>query len=228
MKLLLVENEAKLADVIRRACVRSGWNVDLVDNGSDAIWHLTEFRYDVAILDIGIPVPDGFEVCRTIRDAEIWTPVLFLTARDEVIDRVRGLDAGGDDYLTKPFALDELAARIRALSRRAPAPRPARLTAGDLVLDVASHSVWRRDTRIDLSAREFAVLEYLLRRQGEVVTRTELLDNAWDTAFGGTSNVVDVYVRYVRDKVDRPFGVQSIETVRGAGYRIGPALGRDP
>lgn len=220
MKLLLVEDEAKLADIVRRACVRDGWAVDAVDNGADAIWHLTEFEYDVAVLDVGIPGPDGLEVCRQVREAQIWTPILFLTARDGVADRVKGLDAGGDDYLIKPFALDEFAARLRSLGRRVLAERPVRLSCGDLVLDSASRSVWRGSTRIDLSAKEFAVLEYLLRRKGEIVSRSELIDKAWDTAFGGTSNVVDVYVRYLRDKIDRPFDRRSIETIRGFGYRI--------
>lgn len=221
MRLLLVEDEPKLADIVRRATQRFGWSVDVVDNGTDAIWQATEFEYDVIVLDVGIPAPDGFEVCRRLRAEECWTPILFLTARDDIGDRVTGLDAGGDDYLTKPFAIDELNARLRALSRRTLGERPSDLRAGDLVLSPATRTVMRDGHSITgLSAKEFAVLELLMRRAGEVVSRTALLDHAWDMSYDGASNVVDVNVKSLRDKIDRPFGRHSIETIRGAGYRL--------
>ena len=220
MKLLLVEDEPKLASVITRSVERQGWSVDVVDNGTDAIWRGTEFDYDVIVLDVGIPAPDGFEVCRTLRSRERWAPVLFVTAREAIGDRVAGLDAGGDDYLVKPFALEELSARLRSLARRTLGNRPTRLVAGDLTLDPATRIVTRRGDVIDLSPREFAVLEMLMRRNGEVVTRTELLDHVWHSDFVGTSNVVDVYIGYLREKIDRPYDSSSIATARGVGYRL--------
>jgi two-component system, OmpR family, response regulator len=172
------------------------------------------------VLDVMLPGIDGFETCRELRRHEIWTPVLMLTARDAVDDRVSGLDAGADDYLTKPFSFDELLARLRALTRRAPAERPVTVAVGDLRLDPAAHRAWRGETELDLSAKEFALLELLMRRPGSVLTRGQLLEGAWDMAYERRSNIVDVYIRYLREKIDRPFGSDTIETVRGVGYRL--------
>jgi two-component system, OmpR family, response regulator len=220
VRLLVVEDEPKMADLLRRALEREGYAVDLAANGQDAMWLGTEQDYDAVVLDVMIPPPDGFEVCRRLRAAGRWAPVLLLTARDAVPDRVAGLDAGADDYLPKPFALPELYARLRALTRRRPQERPAVLRSGDLELDPATHTVARAGTPIELSPKEFALLELFLRHPGEVLTRQRILDHVWDFAYDGTSNVVDVYVRYLRDKVDRPFGRTTIETVRGRGYRL--------
>jgi two-component system OmpR family response regulator len=176
--------------------------------------------YDAIVLDVMLPGVDGFDVCRRLRKDRVWTPVLMLTARDAIEDRVSGLDTGADDYLTKPFSFDELLARLRALTRRAPAERPPVLEVGALRLDPAAHRAWRGDHELDLSAKEFALLEVFMRRAGVALTRTQLLDGAWDLAFESRSNVVDVYVRYLRQKIDRPFGTDSIETVRGVGYRL--------
>jgi two-component system OmpR family response regulator len=176
--------------------------------------------YDAIVLDIMLPGIDGLETCRELRRHEIWTPVLMLTARDAIDDRVTGLDAGADDYLTKPFSFDELLARLRALTRRAPAERPVTVEVGDLRLDPAAHRAWRGKTELDLSAKEFALLELLMRRPGSVLTRGQLLEGAWDMSYERRSNIVDVYIRYLREKIDRPFGSDTIETVRGVGYRL--------
>jgi two-component system OmpR family response regulator len=176
--------------------------------------------YDAIVLDVMLPGADGFEICRRLRRDGVWTPVLMLTARDAVDDRVVGLDAGADDYLTKPFSFEELLARLRALTRRAPAERPPVLEVDDLRLDPAAHRAWRGDRELVLSAKEFALLELFMRRRGVTLTRTQLLDGAWDISFESRSNVVDVYIRYLREKIDRPFGRDSIETVRGVGYRL--------
>ncbi|HEX9994090.1 MAG TPA: response regulator transcription factor [Acidimicrobiales bacterium] len=220
MRLLVVEDEPKMADLLRRALGREGYAVDVAATGEEAIWLGTEHDYDAIVLDVMIPPPDGFEVCRRLRAAERWAPVLLLTARDAVPDRVTGLDAGADDYLPKPFAIPELYARLRALTRRRPQERPTVLRSGDLELDPATHAVTRAGVPIELSPKEFALLELFLRHPGEVLTRQQILDHVWDFAYDGTSNVVDVYVRYLRDKVDRPFGRTTIETVRGRGYRL--------
>jgi two-component system, OmpR family, response regulator len=217
---LVVEDDAKLAGIIKHALSRQGHAAQLAATGAEALWAARETEHDLVVLDVMIPDPDGFEVCRQLRAEGRSMPVLFLTARDAVADRVAGLDAGGDDYLVKPFSLDELAARVRALLRRGPVERPPVLRAGDLQLDPARHAVRRGDAMVAVSPREFTLLEYLLRRPGEVVSRSELLDHVWDPAYPGTSNVVDVYVRYLRDKIDRPFGRNAIETVRGVGYRL--------
>lgn len=207
-----------MSALLRRGLEREGYAVDVAANGIDALWAGTETEYDAVVLDAMIPAPDGFEVCRQWRSRQRWMPVLMLTARDAVEDRVRGLDAGADDYLSKPFAFEELFARIRALIRRDPAPRPTQLAVGDLSLDPATREVRRAGERIELSPTEFAMLEQFMRHPGEVLSRTRILEHVWDEAYDGTSNVVDVYVRYLREKIDRPFGVQSLETVRGAGY----------
>ena len=222
MRVLVVEDEAKMASLLQRALEREGYAVDLAGNGVDAIWLATENDYDAIVLDVMIPAPDGFDVCRTLRERERWAPVLLLTARDSVADRVTGLDAGADDYLPKPFSFDELSARLRALTRRTVSERPTVLAVDGLRLDPATHTVTRDGTAIDLSPKEFSLLETFMRSPGKVLTRTELLEHVWDFAYDGTSNVIDVYVRYVRAKIDRPFGRDSIETVRGVGYRLRP------
>ena len=222
MRVLVVEDDPAMAAMLARGLRRAGYAVDAAATGADAVWSIVETDFDVVVLDAMIPPPDGFEVCRQIREKGRWVPVLMLTARDGTADKIRGLDAGADDYLTKPFALDELLARVRALTRREPAQRPTELRVGDLVLDPASRAVRRGDTRIALSAKEFALLQELMRRAGETLTRTYLIEHVWDFAYDGGSNVVDVYVRYLRDKVDRPFGRDTIRTMRGAGYRLDP------
>jgi len=222
MRVLIVEDDPAMAAMLGRGLRRAGYAVDSVGTGTDAVWSISETDFDVVVLDAMIPAPDGFEVCRQIRAKGRWVPVLMLTARDATFDKIRGLDAGADDYLTKPFALEELLARVRALIRREPMQRPTELRVGDLVLDPASRTVHRGDTRIPLSAKEFALLQELMRRAGETLTRTYLIEHVWDFAYDGASNVVDVYVRYLRDKVDRPFGRDTIRTMRGAGYRLDP------
>ncbi len=222
MRLLVVEDDPAMTAMLARGLRRAGYAVDTAATGTDALWRIRETEYDLVVLDAMIPPPDGFEVCRLIRAEGRWAPVLMLTARDGVMDKVRGLDAGADDYLTKPFAVDELLARVRALTRRDPLERPAELHVGDLVLNPATRAVHRGTARISLSAKEFALLHELMRRAGETLSRTYLIEHVWDFAYDGGSNVVDVYVRYLRDKIDRPFGRDTIRTVRGAGYRLDP------
>ena len=209
-----------MAALLRRGLQEEGFAVDVAANGEDGSWLGTENEYDVILLDVMLPDVDGFEVCRRLRAADRWAPILMLTARDGVQDRVAGLDAGADDYLTKPFSFDELFARVRALLRRGPSERPAVLEIGDLSLDPATRRVTRDGREIDLTPKEFGLLELFLRHPGEALTRTRILEHVWDFAYDGDSNVVDVYVRYLREKVDRPFGRRSIETVRGVGYRL--------
>jgi two-component system OmpR family response regulator len=220
MRVLVVEDERKLGQLLARGLREEGYAADLADRGEEALWMATAVGYDAIVLDVMLPGLDGFEVCRRLRDGSVWTPVLMLTARDAVDDRVAGLDAGADDYLSKPFSFEELLARLRALTRRAPVERPAVLEVGSLRLDPAAHRAWRDGTELDLSAKEFSLLELFMRQPGIALSRTQLLDGAWDIAFESRSNVVDVYVRYLREKVDRPFGCDSIETVRGVGYRL--------
>ena len=220
MRVLVVEDEKKLGELLARGLREEGHAADLADRGEEALWMANAVDYDAIVLDVMLPGVDGFEVCRRLRAGSVWAPVLMLTARDAVDDRVGGLDAGADDYLVKPFSFEELLARLRALTRRAPVERPAVLEVGDLRLDPAAHRAWRGDTELELSAKEFALLELFMRRPGMVLSRAQLLDGAWDIAFESRSNVVDVYVRYLREKIDRPFGRDSIETVRGVGYRL--------
>jgi two-component system OmpR family response regulator len=222
MRLLVVEDDPGMASLLVRSLKREGYAVEAVGTGEDAMWSVQENDYDGVVLDAMIPAPNGFEVCRRMRAASRWAPVLMLTARDTVPDRVRGLDAGADDYLTKPFALAELFARVRALTRRDPLERPVTLRVGDLHLDPVAHVVRRGNVEITLSLKEFALLHELMRRPGEVLSRSHLIDRVWDFAYDGGSNVVDVYVHYLRDKVDRPFGRDTLRTVRGAGYRLDP------
>jgi two-component system OmpR family response regulator len=220
VKVLVVEDDLKMASLLRRGLEHEGYAVEIAGTGEQALWAADVMSLDAVVLDATIPDPDGFEVCRTLRRDGRWMPVIMLTARDAVADRVAGLDAGADDYLVKPFAFDELFARLRALVRRAATERPTVLAVGDLVLDPAQRRVSRAGQDIELSAKEFALLELFMRHPGEVLTRTQILDHVWDFAYAGTSNVVDVYVRYLREKVDRPFGLRTIDTVRGHGYRL--------
>lgn len=209
-----------MAGLLRRGLEHEGYAVQVVSTGDEALWAVDEMPLDAVVLDAMIPGPNGFEVCHLMRQAGNWVPVLLLTARDGIADRVAGLDSGADDYLVKPFAFDELFARLRALIRRDPAERPLVLEVGDLRLDPARKDVTRAGQAVALSPKEFALLDLFMRHPGEVLSRTQILDHVWDFAFDGTSNVVDVYVRYLRDKIDRPFGRSTLETVRGHGYRL--------
>jgi two-component system OmpR family response regulator len=220
VRVLIVEDEVKMAGLIRRGLREEGMAADVAIKGEDALWMAGATEYDAIVMDVMLPGIDGFEACRLLREQGVWSPVLMLTARDSVEDRVAGLDGGADDYLTKPFSFAELLARLRALARRGAVERPTVLEVGDLRLDPASRRAWRGETDISLSAKEFALLETFMRRPGQVLDRLTLLEHAWDYEYENRSNVVDVYVRYLREKVDRPFGVQSLETVRGAGYRL--------
>jgi two-component system, OmpR family, response regulator len=218
VRVLVVEDEPKMASLIVRALSGEGYAVDTAVDGAEALWAAAETDYDAIVLDAMIPEPDGFEVCRRIRASGRWSPVLMLTARDSLDDRVRGLDVGADDYLTKPFAFTELKARLRALTRRRLGERPVELRVGDLTLDPARHQVRRHGEAVELSPKEFALLELFLRRPGDVLTRTEILDHVWDFAYDRASNVVDVYVGYLRRKL----GPEVVQTVRGVGYRLPP------
>lgn len=220
MRILVVEDEVKMAGLLKRGLEEEGYAVDTAPNGDEAVWLGTENPYDAIVLDLMLPDFDGFEVCRKLREAGRWAPVIMLTARDAVSDRVQGLDVGADDYLTKPFSFAELLARLRALMRRGQSERPAVLAVGDLEMDPAERRVHLGGVIIDLTSKEFALLEYFMRHPDGVLSRTRILEHVWDFAYEGDSNVVDVYVRYLREKIDRPFGRNSLETVRGAGYRL--------
>jgi two-component system, OmpR family, response regulator len=220
VRVLVVEDELRMAALLRRGLEEDGYAVDVASTGPDAVWQATEFGYDAVLLDLMLPGLDGVEVCRQLRAAGRWVPVLMLTARDAVEDRVRGLDAGADDYLVKPFSFAELSARVRAMIRRGAVERPTELRVADLCLEPATRRAWRGEAELRLSAKEFALLELFLRHPGEVLTRTRILEHVWDFAYEGGSNVVDQYVLYLRRKMDRPFGVEQLETVRGAGYRL--------
>lgn len=220
MRVLVVEDEVKMASLIRRGLREEGLAADVATKGEDALWMVGSVEYDAIVLDVMLPGIDGFETCRRLRSGGLWAPIIMLTARDAVEDRVAGLDGGADDYLTKPFSLTELLARIRALTRRGSIEKPTVLELGDLHLDPATHRVWRGQTDIGLSVKEFSLLETFMRHPGEVLSRFQLLEQAWDYEYENRSNVVDVYVSYLRQKIDRPFGVESIETIRGAGYRM--------
>jgi two-component system, OmpR family, response regulator len=220
VRVLVVEDEVRMAALLERGLREEGYAIDVAPNGTDGLWLATENDYDAIVLDVMLPGMDGFEVCRQARAAGRWAPVLLLTAREAVNDRVRGLDAGADDYLTKPFSFAELAARLRALVRRGGKERPVTLEVGDLRLDPATHRAWRGSTELSLSPKEMALLGLLMRNAGDIVTRTQVLDHVWDFAYDGASNVVDQYIAYLRRKVDRPFGRSDIETVRGVGYRM--------
>jgi two-component system OmpR family response regulator len=225
VRTLVVEDDPKLGPLLRRGLSERGGAADLATRGEDALWMARSSRYDAIVLDVMLPGLDGFETCARLRAEGVWTPVLLLTARDAVEDRIRGLDAGADDYLTKPFSIAEMRARLRAIVRRGEAERPAILAVGDLELDPATHRVWRGGVEIDLSGKELALLELFMRRAGQVLSRYELLEHGWDMNYDNRSNVVTVHVRHLREKIDRPFGRHSIETVRGAGYRLSESGG---
>jgi two-component system OmpR family response regulator len=220
MRILIVEDEPKLGRLLVRGLSEEGHTADHAVTGEDALWMADNVPYDVIVLDVMLPGIDGFATCHELRVKGVWAPVLMLTARDAIEDRIEGLDTGADDYLVKPFAFSELLARLRALARRAPPERPTELRAGDLRLDPAAHRAWRGETELDLTAKEFMLFEVFMRRPGQTLSRVQLLDAAWDIAFESHSNVVDVYVRYLREKIDRPFGRHTLETVRGVGYRL--------
>ena len=220
MRALVVEDDVKLAALLRRGLQEEGHVADVAATGDDALWMAGATAYDVIVHDVMLAGIDGFEVCRRLRRSGVWSPVLMLTARDAVEDRVEGLDAGADDYLTKPFSFAELLARLRALGRRGPVERPPVLEVGSLRLDPATRQVWRGEHEVALSTKEFALLETFMRRPGQVLSRYDLLEHAWDYSYENRSNVVEVYVRYLREKIDRPFGERSLETIRGAGYRL--------
>jgi two-component system, OmpR family, response regulator len=226
MHVLVVEDEVKMAALIRRGLSEQGLTVDVAGSGEDATGMALGSSYDAIVLDVMLPGIDGFETCRLLRTEGIWSPVLMLTARGALEDRVAGLDGGADDYLTKPFSFAELLARLRALIRRGQNERPTVLVLGDLRLDPGAREVWRGEVEIGLSAKEFTLLEVFMRNPGQVLSRTQLLEQGWEYDFEHRSNVVEVYVRYLRRKIDQPFGVTSIETVRGAGYRLRKDGGR--
>ncbi len=220
MRVLIVEDEVKLAALIRKALREQGLLADVAVKGEDAVWMASSTAYDVLVLDVNLPGIDGFETCHRLRTDGVGTPILMLTARDAVDDRIRGLDTGADDYMVKPFDFGELFARVRALARRGPAARGTVLTVGDLSLDTATHAVRRGGVEISLSTKEVQILEVFMRHPGQVLSRYDLLEGAWEIDYENRSNVIDVYIRYLREKIDRPFGVDTIETVRGAGYRL--------
>jgi two-component system OmpR family response regulator len=217
---LVVEDEGKLASLIRKALREQGMLADVATNGEEALWMARATPYDVIVLDVNLPGIDGFETCRRLRADDVRTPILMLTARDGVDDRVSGLDIGADDYVVKPFDIKELFARIRALARRGPVEQEPILRVGDLTLDLATHTVKRGDVEIPMPTKQLQLLEVFMRRPGLVLSRYDLLERAWDMEYENRSNVIDVYVRYLRERIDRPFGVETIETVRGAGYRL--------
>jgi two-component system OmpR family response regulator len=220
VRALIIEDELRMASLIRRGLTKEGLAVDVAKSGEDGLWMAQASDYDVIVLDVMLPGINGFETCRRLRTSGIWAPVLMLTARDSVDDRVAGLDTGADDYLVKPFAFAELLARLRALVRRGDGERPSVLEVGDLRLDPATHRAWRGSSEVRLSTKEFALLETFMRRADEVLSRYDLLEHAWDFAYENRSNIIDVYVRHLRRKIDEPFGRRSLETVRGAGYRL--------
>jgi two-component system OmpR family response regulator len=220
MRVLVVEDEKRLAEGLKRGLEAEGFAVDVASTGTDGLWMATENDYSVILLDIMLPGMSGYRVCERLRAAQNWTPVLMLTAKDGEWDQVEALDTGADDYLTKPFSFAILLARMRALIRRGGAERPAVLEAGDIRVDPSTRQVTRGGQRIDVTAREFAVLEYLMRRKGDVVSKRDIIDNVWDDDFDGEQNIVEVYVGHLRNKLDRPFGRAAIETLRGAGYRL--------
>ncbi|WP_426572508.1 response regulator transcription factor [Aquihabitans sp. McL0605] len=220
MRLLVVEDEPKLAGLLRRGLEEDGYAVDVTGSGAEAVWFATEHAYDAILLDLGLEDVDGIEVCRRLRAGSRWSPIIVVTARERVEDRVSALDAGADDYLAKPYSFAELLARIRALVRRGQPPRPVVLAIGGLELDPGTRAVARDGTPIAVTSKEFSLLEYLMRNPGRVLDRAELIEHVWDFAFAGDPRIVDVYVRYLRQKIDEPFGTSSIETVRGKGYRL--------
>ena len=225
MRVLVVEDDERMARAVQRGLQSEGFAVDVALDGTDGLWHATEFTYDALVLDVMLPGIDGYELCRRLRAAGNWAPILVLTARDGELDETRALDLGADDYLAKPFSYQVLVARLRALLRRGRPARPTVLTAGDLRLDPATHAVWRGDTPVALSPRQFAVLELFMRRPGEVLSKTVILEHVWDFAYEGDPNIVEVYVGQLRRRIDEPFGRQSLQTIRLVGYRLDAAGG---
>jgi two-component system OmpR family response regulator len=225
MRLMVVEDEPVMAAGLKAGLEAEGFAVDVASNGIDGLWLTREHGYDAIILDLMLPGMSGHSICRELRKAGIWTPVLILTARDDERDEVRALDTGADDYLTKPFSFAVLLARLRSLMRRGTKERPAILEAQSLRLDPAAKRVWRGEQEVPLTAREMALLEFLLRRQGEVVSKRQILDHVWGEDFEGDPNIVEVYVAHLRNKLDRPFGSDALQTVRGVGYRIASDAG---
>jgi DNA-binding response OmpR family regulator len=225
VRVLVVEDEKRVAAAVRRGLESEGFAVDVALTGTEGLWYASENPYDVIVLDIMLPGMNGYRVCEQLRDAGNWTPILMLTAKSGEYDQAEALDTGADDYLTKPFSFVVLLARVRALLRRSGRSAPVVYLAGDLKVDPVTHRCWRGDSEVRLTAREFSVLEFLMRRTGEVVAKNEILENVWDFAFEGDPNIVEVYVRHLRRKLDEPFGRQAIETIRGAGYRLDPGGG---
>jgi DNA-binding response OmpR family regulator len=220
VKLLLVEDDTKIAAAVRRGLEAEGYTVEVAADGTDGLWMATEGSYDLIVLDIMLPGRNGFQICADLRAADDWTPILMLTAKDGDLDEAEALDTGADDYLTKPFSFPVLLARVRALLRRGSGQEPVPVTAGDLRIDPGTRRVWRADEEVSLTAREFDVLEFLVRRRDQVLSKADILDGVWEHDFDGDPNIVEVYVRRLRRKIDEPFGHRSIETLRGAGYRI--------
>ena len=220
MKILLIEDDKKIATIVKRGLEAEGFTVEVTFNGSDGLWLATEGTYDLIILDIMLPGRNGYQVCADLREAGDWTPILMLTAKDGDLDEAEALDTGADDYLTKPFSFAVLIARIRAVLRRAGGRQPIPVEVGDLRIDPGQRRVWRGDVEIGMTARQFDVLEFLVRRVGQVLSKSEILDGVWDYDYEGDPNIVEVYIRRLRARIDEPFGRQSIETVRGAGYRL--------
>jgi DNA-binding response OmpR family regulator len=220
MRLLVVEDEKRLAAGLRNGLEAEGFAVDVALNGTDGLWMAREIPYDAIVLDLMLPGINGYEICATLRQEGVWSPILILTAREAETDQVQALDTGADDYLTKPFSYGVLVARLRALLRRGASKRPAILEAGDLRVDPASKRAWRGEVEVALTVRELALLEFLIRRRGEVLSKLEILEHVWDYDFEGDPNIVEVYVRHLRNKLDRPFRRYSIGTIRGAGYRL--------
>jgi two-component system, OmpR family, response regulator len=220
MRVLVVEDEKRLAAGLKKGLEAEGFAADVALNGPDGLWMARENPYDAIVLDIMLPGMNGYQVCSTLREEKVWTPILMLTAKDGEFDEAEALDTGADDYVTKPFSFIVLVARLRALIRRGAGERPAVLEAGDLGFDPGTRHAWRGETKVDLTAREMALLEFLLRRKGEVVSKSDILGHVWDYDFEGDPNIVEVYVGHLRNKLDRPFGRRALETVRGAGYRL--------
>jgi two-component system, OmpR family, response regulator len=220
MRVLVVEDEKRLAAGLKKGLEAEGFATDVALDGTDGLWMARENPYDAIVLDIMLPGMNGYRLCATLREEGIWTPVLMLTAKDGEFDEAEALDTGADDYVTKPFSYVVLVARLRALIRRGAAERPAVLEAGDLRFDPAARRTWRGETQVDLTAREMALLEFLLRHRGEVVSKSEIIKHVWDYDFEGDFNIVEVYIRRLRNKLDRPFARNALETVRGAGYRL--------
>ncbi|MFI2271020.1 MULTISPECIES: response regulator transcription factor [Catenuloplanes] len=221
MRVLVVDDEVRFTRTLRAGLEAAGFAVDVAHDGVDGLWLARENTYDAIVLDLMLPKLNGYRVCATLRAERNWTPILMLTAKDGEWDQVEGLDTGADDYLTKPFSFPVLVARLRAVTRRGPRERPVLIEAGDVRLDPAARRVWRGDAEVELTAREFALLSHLARHKGDVVSKRDILDTVWGFDFDGDPNIVEVYVRHLRNKIDRPFGRETIQTVRGAGYRLG-------